>query len=47
MAVLDRELARGARWVGLLDDLCRFVPRCRPRRRRARERDEGDEVVAA
>jgi AcrR family transcriptional regulator len=47
MAVLDRERARGARWVGLLDDLCRFVPRCRPRRRRARERDEGDEVVAA
>jgi AcrR family transcriptional regulator len=47
MAVLDRELARGARWVGLLDDLCRFVPRCRPRRRRAREPDEGDEVVAA
>ena len=29
MAALDRELARGARWVGLLDDLCRFVPRCR------------------
>ncbi len=47
MAMLDRELARGARWVGLLDDLCRFVPRCQPRRRRSRERDEGDEVVAA
>jgi AcrR family transcriptional regulator len=46
MATLDRELGRGARWVGLLDDLCRFVPRLRPRRRR-RERDEGDEVVAA
>ena len=49
MAALDRELGRGARWVGLLDDLCRFVPRFRPRRRRARarERDDGDEVVAA
>jgi AcrR family transcriptional regulator len=47
MAALDRELGRGARWVGLLDDLCRFVPRFRPRRRRDRERDEGDEVVAA
>jgi AcrR family transcriptional regulator len=47
MAALDRELARGARWVGLLDDLCRFVPRFRPRRRRHRDEDEGDEVVAA
>jgi AcrR family transcriptional regulator len=40
MAALDRALARGQRWSGFLDDLCRFVPfgRCRPRRRR-RERD--------
>jgi AcrR family transcriptional regulator len=47
MAALDRELARGARWVGLLDDLCRFVPGCGPRRRRSRERDDGDAVAAA
>lgn len=31
MAVLDRQLARGARWSRRLDDLCRFLPR--PRRR--------------
>jgi AcrR family transcriptional regulator len=47
MAALDRELGRGARLVGLLDDLCRCVPRFRPRRRRHRDEDEGDEVVAA
>lgn len=40
MATLDRELGRGARWVGFLDDLCRFVPGCRPRRRRRRDWDE-------
>jgi len=36
MATLDRALARGQRWVGFLDDLCRFVPggRCGPLRRR-------------
>src|SRR5215472_15476418 len=44
MAALDRELGRGARLMGLLDDLCRFVPRCRPRRRRRRRyEDEGGE----
>jgi AcrR family transcriptional regulator len=40
MAALDRELARGARWAGLLNDLCRLAPtrlfrfgrRARPRR---------------
>src|SRR5262245_55400809 len=37
MAQLDRALGRGARLVGLLDDMCRFVPR--PGRRR-RHRDE-------
>jgi AcrR family transcriptional regulator len=47
MAALDRELGRGARLVGLLDNLCRFVPRCRPRRRRYRDEDEGDERVVA
>jgi AcrR family transcriptional regulator len=42
MAALDRALARGQRWSGFLDDLCRFVPggRClRRRRRRDREED--------
>jgi AcrR family transcriptional regulator len=39
MAELDRALGRGARLVGLLDDLCRFVPRCRGRRRRHRDED--------
>ncbi len=29
MAELDRELAAGARFATLLDDLCRFAPRCR------------------
>jgi hypothetical protein len=51
MAALDRALARGQRWVGFLDDLCRFVPggRCGPLRRRRqrsdvdRDLDLGDE----
>jgi AcrR family transcriptional regulator len=49
MAALDRELGRGARWVGFLDDLCRFVPGCRPRRRRRRDWDEepDDEATVA
>jgi AcrR family transcriptional regulator len=51
MAELDRALGRGARLIGMLDDLCRFVPGCRPRRRRHRDWDdeEGDEeaTVAA
>jgi AcrR family transcriptional regulator len=34
MAVLDRELARGARWAGFLDTLCRLAP-ARHRRRRS------------
>jgi hypothetical protein len=33
MARLDRALSRGEWWAGVLDNLCRFVPRCRPRRR--------------
>jgi anti-sigma factor RsiW len=41
-AALDRELARGQRWAGFLDDLCRFVPRCRSRRDQ-RTRRYGDE----
>jgi AcrR family transcriptional regulator len=40
MAELDRALGRGARLMGLLDGLCRFVPRCRPRRRRYRDEDD-------
>jgi len=47
MAALDRALARGQRFAGILDDLC-FIPsrlcRLRPRRRR---RDDDEEVVAA
>lgn len=40
MAALDRELARGARWSGLLADLCRFAPRVlRPRRRPQADRE--------
>jgi AcrR family transcriptional regulator len=39
MAALDRELARGQRWSGFLDDLCMLrLPRlCVPRRRRRTE----------
>jgi AcrR family transcriptional regulator len=33
MAKLDTELASGARMVGMLNDLSRFVPRCAGRRR--------------
>ena len=49
LAALDRELARGQRWVGFLHDLCRFVPRCPPRRSRRRpyEDEEGEEPAAA
>jgi AcrR family transcriptional regulator len=55
MAELDRALGRGARLLGLLDDLCRFVPRFRGRRRRHRDEegrrwrdeDEGGEFVRA
>jgi AcrR family transcriptional regulator len=45
LAALDRALARGQRWSGMLDDACRCVPgHGRSRRRR---RDEEDEPVAA
>ncbi len=52
LAALDRELARGQRWVGFLNDLCRFVPRCPPGRSRRRrydpyDREAGDEPAAA
>ena len=44
MAALDRALARGQRWSGMLDDLCRFRPPsflCR-RRRRARDDEQAE-----
>ena len=47
MAALDRALARGQRWSGVLDDLLRIpgaVCRARPRRRRAA--DDEDTVAA-
>jgi AcrR family transcriptional regulator len=50
MAELDRALGRGARLLGMLDDLCRFVPGLRPRRRHRRDRDEeegDDEATVA
>jgi AcrR family transcriptional regulator len=53
MAALDRALARGQRWSGFLDDLCRFAPRgrCMSRFRRRRhdddfDRDLGEEAVS-
>jgi AcrR family transcriptional regulator len=48
MAVLDRELARGERWAGLLNDLGRLLPgRCfgRPHRRHRPEPDLDKEPV--
>ena len=48
MAALDRALARGQRWSGFLDDLCRIsqcVGRVRSRPRRDRD-TEGPDVIA-
>jgi AcrR family transcriptional regulator len=53
MAALDRALARGQRWSGFLEDLCRFAPgsRCVSRFRRRRDpdrdldRDLGEEAI--
>jgi AcrR family transcriptional regulator len=45
MAALDRALSSGERWSGILDDLCRLVPR-RDRRRRRRHYED-DEAEAA
>jgi AcrR family transcriptional regulator len=48
LAALDRALARGQRWSGMLDDLCRFSPgRCRSRFRRRRDEDAAEEPAAA
>jgi AcrR family transcriptional regulator len=48
MAELDRALARGQRFAGLLDDLC-FIPSrlCRLRSRRRRRYDDSEEPAAA
>jgi len=43
MAALDRALARGQRWSGMLDDLCRFQPgRCLRRRRSRHDEEEAE-----
>jgi AcrR family transcriptional regulator len=49
MAALDRALARGQRWSGLLDELCRIPSyACRMRsRRRRRPADDADEETVA
>jgi hypothetical protein len=48
MARLDRALSRGEWWAGMLDNLCRFVPACAPRRRSrsAPEEEGGTEALA-
>jgi len=47
MAALDRALARGQRWSGFLDDVCR-IPACVGRLRPRRRRDtDGEETIAA
>jgi AcrR family transcriptional regulator len=47
MAALDRALARGQRWAGLLDDLFRIPASvCRLRPRRRRDTGEHDTVTA-
>jgi AcrR family transcriptional regulator len=47
MAALDRALARGQRWSGMLDDLCRFRPPSFLCRRRRRSRDDEEQSEAA
>jgi AcrR family transcriptional regulator len=48
MAALDRALARGQRWSGLLDELCRIPSyACRMRSRRRRPADDTDEETVA
>lgn len=50
MAVLDRELSRGQRWSGFLDDLCAIpagLNGLRGSRRRRRREGPGDEPIAA
>lgn len=46
LAALDKALARGHRWTGMLDNLCRFSPgRFMRRRRRSRYEDEEPEAA--
>lgn len=45
MAALDRALARGQRWSGFLDDLCR-IPACASRLRRGRRGRDENHVAA-
>ena len=45
MSALDRALARGQRFSGFLDDLCR-IPACVCRVRPRRDRDEEDTIAA-
>ena len=47
LAALDKALARGQRWSGMLNDLCRFRPPSFLCRRRRRARDAEDEPIAA
>src|SRR5205085_2529688 len=47
MAALDRALARGQRWSGMLDDLCRFRRPSLFCRRRRRSRYDEEEAEAA
>src|SRR5262249_36846132 len=48
LAALDRELARGQRFAGLLDELCKIPERaCQLTRRVRRPRRGDDEQVAA
>ena len=49
LASLDRALASGQRWSGILDDVCSIPARLcqRTGRRRNRARASGDEFVAA
>jgi hypothetical protein len=48
IAALDRTLARGQRFAGLLDDLCYIPSRiCRLRSRRRRRYDDSEEAAAA
>jgi AcrR family transcriptional regulator len=47
MAALDRALARGQWWVGMLDRMCALMPGCAPRRRSpAPPRDKSSEPIA-
>src|SRR5207237_10039867 len=47
MAALDRELARGQRWSGFLDDLCAIPQHVCGTRARKRRRDADEDTIAA